>query len=135
MDVIESRVDPSRTIDRDNLKAFAREFESAISILEGRYLDQTDSHSLKMLTCIKTMQDLRNGWRDAEFQPPTEQQLFNALSETCLDLLPEVKTEKGRELAVELYLLLGRMRTILGSTWLAAGIYDLCNKFLHEIRD
>lgn len=134
MEAHESRVDPSRKIEREHIKAFTKQFEDAIEILEDRYHDETDPAARVMLLRITKMQELRNGWRGVGTHIPTEQELFTMLQEVALHILPENSTARDIKTATAFYLVLVRMQSVLESTWLACNLFDLRMKLLRDTR-
>lgn len=119
-----------------DMKQFAREFETAIEILEARYLDRSGCHAAEMRPRIKEMQAFRGMWKEDRNKGPTQFQVFTVLQSVAMHLLPASNDIPGEiSTAVTFYLALNRMRELTGSTWLAASIYDMEHELLKSMQE
>jgi hypothetical protein len=126
----------SRSFAKD-VTAFAKEFEIAIEVLESHYLNHPGVHREEMCTRIKKMKELRAPWRYPKnpTEHPAQSQIFTALQEVVRHVFcKEEEPEKSIEIAVDLYLVLQRLRAQAGSSWLACAIFDMEAELLREVR-
>jgi hypothetical protein len=120
----------------NDLRNFAREFESLIDTLEKSFQDKGTEHAAAMRIHIAEMQELRDPWRfpKGEMEYPTASQVFAPLASVVENLFAGEDPEAEIPTAREFYFRLGNLRSLCGSTWLACSILDMEHKLARTTR-
>lgn len=120
----------------NDLRAFARKFETLIEILEHSFQDKGTNNAALMRIRIAEMQELRNPWRfpKGEMEHPVASQVFAPLASVVENLFEGENPEVEIPTARAFYFELGNLRSLCGSTWLACSIVDLEHKLARTTR-